>query len=350
MSEIRIHRALHHPNIVAFEHFFEDNENVYILLEICQNQTLNELIKRRKKLTELETQNYSLQLISALKYLHSRRIIHREYVIWNKCSLKLGNLFLTSKMELKVGDFGLASKLEFEGDRKRTICGTPNYIAPEILDGKQGHSYEVDIWSFGIILYTLIIGKAPFEANDTKKTYKNIKTNSYSFPEGVVISSNAKDLITRILNLDPTRRPTLDQISEHPFYNTNQIPKLLPPSTLACPPSKSYLKQYVSNIDNTERVGLDNTLPVNTNPLTTQIKVVLSPLDTVQEKVEPILTQKSLTFSKAAMNIIWVKKWVDYSSKYGLGYLLSNGSYGVVFNDVTKMVLDPDSLYFIFTS
>lgn len=79
MSEIRIHRALHHPNIVAFEHFFEDSENVYILLEICKNQTLNELLKRRKKLTELEVQNYSLQMVAALKYLHNHRVIHREY-------------------------------------------------------------------------------------------------------------------------------------------------------------------------------------------------------------------------------------------------------------------------------
>ena len=78
MSEIRIHRTLRHPNIVAFEHFFEDTENVYILLEICQNQTLNELLKRRKKLTEVEVQNYALQIVEALKYLHSHRIIHRE--------------------------------------------------------------------------------------------------------------------------------------------------------------------------------------------------------------------------------------------------------------------------------
>jgi serine/threonine protein kinase len=73
--------------------------------------------------------------------------------------LKLGNLFLNEKLEIKLGDFGLATKLEFEGEKKRTVCGTPNYIAPEILEGKLGHSYEVDVWSLGVILYTLIIGK-----------------------------------------------------------------------------------------------------------------------------------------------------------------------------------------------
>ena len=76
MSEIRIHRSLHHPNVVGFEHFFEDAENVYILLELCSNQTLNEMVKRRKRLTELEAQCYCVQIISALKYLHGHRVIH----------------------------------------------------------------------------------------------------------------------------------------------------------------------------------------------------------------------------------------------------------------------------------
>lgn len=98
-------------------------------------------------------------------------------------------------MEVKVGDFGLASKLDFDGEKKRTICGTPNYIAPEVLSGKSGHSYEVDVWSLGVIIYTLIIGKPPFETSDVKTTYSRIKTNSYSFPENVKISEPAKDLI-----------------------------------------------------------------------------------------------------------------------------------------------------------
>ena len=238
MSEIKIHRALHHNNIVGFEHFFEDADNVYILLEICTNQTLNDLIRRRKRLQELEVQCYVIQIIAALKYLHSHRIIHRD--------LKLGNLFLSSKMELKIGDFGLATKLEFEGERKRTICGTPNYIAPEILEGKQGHSFEVDVWSLGVIIYTLIIGKPPFETTDVKTTYKRIRLNNYSFPDHVTISDQARDLIQKILNNDPTKRPSLDEMLQHEFLNHGgAIPRLLPASTLACPPSSTYIKQFM---------------------------------------------------------------------------------------------------------
>ena len=105
--------------------------------------------------------------LAAQLALHQHRIIHRD--------LKLGNLFLNDKMEVKIGDFGLATKLDFDGEKKRTICGTPNYIAPEVLEGKSGHSYEVDIWSLGVIIYTLIIGKPPFETTDVKATYRRIK-------------------------------------------------------------------------------------------------------------------------------------------------------------------------------
>ena len=102
---------------------------------------------------------------------------------------------MNDKMEVKIGDFGLATKLEFDGDRKRTICGTPNYIAPEILEGKTGHSYEVDVWSLGVIIYTFLFGKPPFETSDVKTTYSRIKKNQYTFPDSIKISKEAKSLM-----------------------------------------------------------------------------------------------------------------------------------------------------------
>ncbi|CAE7386055.1 CCRP1, partial [Symbiodinium sp. CCMP2456] len=135
-SEIAIHRELCHDKVVKFYDYFEDADHVYIMLELCANQTLNEFMRRRppKRLAEPEAIFYVYELILALQYLHRRRVIHRD--------LKLGNLFLDHSMRLKVGDFGLAAQLEYDGERKRTICGTPNYIAPEILEGKYGHSFE----------------------------------------------------------------------------------------------------------------------------------------------------------------------------------------------------------------
>jgi len=147
-------------------------------------------------------------------------------------------------MEVKLGDFGLAAKLDFDGEKKRTICGTPNYIAPEVLEGRSGHSYEVDIWSLGVIIYTLIIGKPPFETNDVKATYRRIKQNSYAFPEHVQISHAAKDLISSILTNDPLMRPNLDGIMSHDFLNMNTIPKTLPASCLTFPPTAAFIKQH----------------------------------------------------------------------------------------------------------
>ena len=389
ISEIKIHKSLHHQHVVNFEHVFEDHDNVYILLELCTNQTLNDLLKRRKRLTELEVQCYLVQLISALKYLHSNRVIHRD--------LKLGNLFLSDKMEIKIGDFGLATKLEFDGEKKRTICGTPNYIAPEILDGKVGHSYEVDIWSTGVIIYTLLVGKPPFETPDVKTTYKKIKMNSYSFPEHVPLSDAAKGLITRILNLDPARRPTLDEILQHPFINHGgSIPKLLPVTTLACPPSATYLRQFLpqnSSLKTSSTQKMLDTTPlgsVSSNKLPSNQRSNLVSTQGIQSTKEGTESKQIETpkgdgqfqFTQTANNFtatnkdsnfklgtttkdfrstqnmntmstgvltqkitksseVWVKKWVDYSSKYGLGYLLSNGAIGVFFNDSTKIVLDP---------
>mmetsp|Transcript_2278 Transcript_2278/g.3626 ORF Transcript_2278/g.3626 Transcript_2278/m.3626 type:complete len:564 (-) Transcript_2278:38-1729(-) len=332
MSEIKIHRSLHHPSIVGFEHFFEDAENVYILLELCTNQTMNELLRRRKRLTELEVQCYMLQLLSAVKYMHSHNIIHRD--------LKLGNLFLSDKMEIKIGDFGLATKLEFEGERKRTICGTPNYIAPEVLDGKQGHSFEVDVWSTGVIMYTLLVGKPPFETSDVKTTYRRIRMNAYSFPENVPVSEYAKSLITRILVNDPTKRPSVEEVLNHQFFHQgNSVPKVLPPSTLACPPSASYLRQFLPSAQPVSSTGrLADTAPAPLAKATHKPEVVA----TTPKNKEPLRTSSSSSYNPAPSGPeIWVKKWVDYSSKYGLGYLLSNGTTGVFFNDSTKIILGP---------
>jgi serine/threonine protein kinase len=109
------------------------------------------------------------------------------------------NIDLSSScFQIKLGDFGLATKESFDGERKRTLCGTPNYIAPEVLN-KKGHSYEVDIWSIGCIMYTLLVGKPPFETQTLKDTYKRIRANEYHVPSRV--GQSAKNLIRLLLQV-----------------------------------------------------------------------------------------------------------------------------------------------------
>ncbi|KAL7489666.1 hypothetical protein ACHAW6_015362 [Cyclotella cf. meneghiniana] len=228
-TEIKIHRTMKHPNICEYKHFFEDKTNCYILLELCHNQSMNEMIKRRKCLTEEETRFFMLQIIDAVSFMHEANVIHRD--------LKLGNLFLNKHLNIKVGDFGLATRLDSSDEKRKTICGTPNYIAPEVINGdkeKRGHSFEVDTWSMGVICFTMIVGKPPYESTDVKSTYRRILANEYSFPEGKV-SYHARELISSMLQTDPKMRPTLDALRSHPFFS-ERIPNALPHSCTVSQP------------------------------------------------------------------------------------------------------------------
>ena len=131
--------------------------------------------------------------------------------------IQLGNIFLDDDIQIKIGDLGLATKCE-ENDRKRTLCGTPNYIAPEILV-KKGHSIEVDIWSTGCIMYTLLVGKPPFETNSLKETYSRIRRCEYTIPEDK-IGPSAANLITAMLHPLPEKRPIISQILRDEFLTT----------------------------------------------------------------------------------------------------------------------------------
>lgn len=112
--------------------------------------------------------------------------------------MKLGNLFLSPDLTLKLGDFGLAAKLRDPRERRKTLCGTPNYISPEVIMN-QTYSYEVDVWAIGVILYTMLVGRPPFETKEVKTTYWRIKKNDYNYPNPDALSFEARHLITWIL-------------------------------------------------------------------------------------------------------------------------------------------------------
>lgn len=255
LGEIKVHKSMDHPNIVRQRDCFEDEVNVYMILDICTNGTLMEMLRNRKRFTEPETRYFGLQILGAAKYMHSRRVIHRD--------LKLGNLFLDEEMCIKVGDFGLAALLVDDDDRKKTICGTPNYIAPEVLFGSaEGHSYEVDLWSIGVIFYAMLIGKPPFQSKDVKAIYAKIKTNEYEFPSGLDISSDARDLITNLLSTDPENRPSIDDIARHAFFNSGVMPRSIPSSAVKSLPdfpssqSSSTFRRNLAYVTGNAGIGL----------------------------------------------------------------------------------------------
>ena len=364
MNEIKIQQSLNHLNTLKIFKHFEDESNFYILLELCPNESLSVLLRRRKRLIELEVQCYLLQVLSAIKYIHEHGVIHRD--------IKLGNILLSSKMEIKLADFGLSTKLEYEGERKRTICGTPNYIAPEILGSHNGHSFEVDIWSFGILMYTMLVGKPPFQSTDTKLTYSKIKSCYFSFPDNVSLSPQAKDLISKIIVLNPAERLKIGEIFEHDFFCKNKIPKILPFSSLTIPLSETYQKAFNKKpltpreyLKSKEKDSLiirsssqyfDDKRKVNEDKDKLDLKDISESLQTRTG------TRSSSCFNMKKLKIassyevreggprVWVSMWIDYSNKYGLAYRLSNGCIGLLFNDSTKLISNPQMTLFKYIS
>ncbi|CAG5126905.1 unnamed protein product [Candidula unifasciata] len=382
-QEIAIHRSIAHRHIVLFHSFFEDSNFVYILLELCRRRSLMELHKRRKAVTEPEARYFVKQIIEACQYLHNNRVIHRD--------LKLGNLFLNDEMEIKIGDFGLATKLDYDGERKKTLCGTPNYIAPEVL-GKKGHSYEVDVWSLGCILYTLLVGKPPFETSCLKDTYQRIKKNEYMVPAKVSIP--ARNLINRLLRANPSDRPNMDQIMGDIFFSSGYLPPRLPTSCLTMVPRFDTLVKEPSMLNPCD--GVPGTGPrkplfdvneVQTRPYTAEpgrreldrkpergagdpdceskpgtgrndddvkdyyLSDLCGQLSSVMaaNPGERLNIQMDECEDPAAIPIYWISKWVDYSDKYGLGYQLCDNSFGVLYNDSTRLILlsNGDNIHYI---
>uniref|UniRef100_A0A8C6VU02 Serine/threonine-protein kinase PLK n=1 Tax=Nothobranchius furzeri TaxID=105023 RepID=A0A8C6VU02_NOTFU len=386
--EIELHRLLHHKHIVHFYHHFEDNENIYILLEYCSRKSLAHILKARKVLTEPEVRYYLRQIVSGLKYLHEQEILHRD--------LKLGNFFVSDTMELKVGDFGLAAKLEPAGNRRKTICGTPNYLSPEVLN-KQGHGCESDIWALGCVMYTMLLGRPPFETTNLKETYRCIREARYSLPSS--LSLQAKQLIANLLAKIPGDRPDLDHILRHDFFTQGFSPERLPPSCChsapdfhVSSPAKSFFKKaaaalfggrrdkvkYYETLIMVGRDDLNNGSPLppsagspvalatESQSPTTQdpIRLIVrgslgscssecledSTTGSVAETVASVLRGCLENMPKASdtpqslnsLNLQWVTKWVDYSNKYGFGYQLSDHTVGVLFNNGTHMSLLPD--------
>ena len=451
LSEIAIHKTLVHEKVVRYINHFDDPDFVYIILELCPNQTLNDLLKKKRHFSEAEVLFYINELVQGLIYLRKERVIHRD--------LKLGNLFLGQDMELKIGDFGLAARLDYDDEKKTTICGTPNYIAPEILDNHhKGHSFQVDVWSLGVVMFTMLVGKPPFEDVDVKSTYQRIRDNAYAFPETLYISSAAKNLIQSILRHDPKSRPTVYEILKHPWFTNSSV---MPPPLPASIQAMNRLNGGSTSVAQTPRTSaaaLRSETPINEgaqnrdfaridspqpnfygsknmtqrqplrplgqqgptannaqiygssqqggsrsrgssndenrraptimgaspvfrppmapqNPLRNSTQNLYQPFGTSRKPMymmaspggdammndgpssrglfsvaqSPQVANPDEMFAprlmggKSSLPEAWVVRWIDYSSKYGIGYLLSNGRIGVYFNDATKMVFSNNS-------
>ena len=207
-NEINIHSKLSHQNIIKLYNMHEDDETINIIMEYAPNGNLYQMIKKEKNgFSESKAFDYFIQVINAVYYLHSNNIIHRD--------IKPENLLLCEDNKLKLCDFGWAKELSLEN--RSTFCGTMEYMAPEIV-GSENYDYSVDIWSLGILLYELLFGHSPFKGSNTNNIIQNIKSHELNYDDkNKKISKSCKDLIQKLLNMNPQKRLKIKDILEHPF-------------------------------------------------------------------------------------------------------------------------------------
>ena len=206
LSEIKIQRTLKNKYICKYEHSFEDQQNIYIIMEFCERKSIDDYLKIRKSFTEYETRYYMFQVLLGLKYLRRKKVVHRD--------LTLPNIFLKDYKSVKIGDFGL-SFIETENEEKPgLICGTKGYFTPESIQTR--YSFKTDIFCLGVCIYHMMTGTTLFK--DAVSSYEAIRKPDINYDEKTKFSKQCKDLFDQIFVLE-NKRIDLDDIFVHPFFN-----------------------------------------------------------------------------------------------------------------------------------
>eukprot|EP01127_Copromyxa_protea_P003314 TRINITY_DN13145_c0_g1_i1.p1 TRINITY_DN13145_c0_g1~~TRINITY_DN13145_c0_g1_i1.p1 ORF type:complete len:305 (-),score=84.33 TRINITY_DN13145_c0_g1_i1:49-963(-) len=222
-NEIDILSSVDHPNIVRMQAIFDTPEHLFIVMELMEGGELYEEIIQRSVFSEKEAAVIVRQLLDALSYLHNIGIVHRD--------LKLENLLLHKKGDLtvKLADFGL-SRLFKPGSQMYTACGTPFYVAPDILlaTDESGYGPNVDMWAVGVLLYILLSGRLPFSGDSDDDLFRAIMEGElvWKSPQFDEVSEEAKDLISHLIVVDTAERYNAEQALAHPFIKNNNTKPL----------------------------------------------------------------------------------------------------------------------------
>lgn len=204
--EIIIMKLISHPNIMGLYDVWENKNDLYLILEYIEGGELFDYLIERGRLLEVEAINYFRQIIHGIGYLHQFNICHRD--------LKPENLLLDFDKKIKIADFGMAA-LEVDEKLLETSCGSPHYASPEIVAGKNYHGAPSDIWSCGIILFALLTGHLPFDDENIRKLLMKVQNGRFIMPTD--LSWEAKDLISKMLQVNPDDRITIEGILRHPL-------------------------------------------------------------------------------------------------------------------------------------
>ncbi|XP_029569172.1 MAP/microtubule affinity-regulating kinase 3 isoform X7 [Salmo trutta] len=197
--EVRIMKILNHPNIVKLFEVIETERTLYLVMEYASGGEVFDYLVAHGRMKEKEARAKFRQIVSAVQYCHQKHIVHRD--------LKAENLLLDADMNIKIADFGFSNEFTM-GNKLDTFCGSPPYAAPELFQGKKYDGPEVDVWSLGVILYTLVSGSLPFDGQNLKELRERVLRGKYRIP--FYMSTDCENLLKRFLVLNPAKRGTLE--------------------------------------------------------------------------------------------------------------------------------------------
>ncbi|XP_076022157.1 MAP/microtubule affinity-regulating kinase 3a isoform X9 [Genypterus blacodes] len=206
--EVRIMKILNHPNIVKLFEVIETERTLYLIMEYASGGEVFDYLVAHGRMKEKEARAKFRQIVSAVQYCHQKHIVHRD--------LKAENLLLDADMNIKIADFGFSNEFTM-GNKLDTFCGSPPYAAPELFQGKKYDGPEVDVWSLGVILYTLVSGSLPFDGQNLKELRERVLRGKYRIP--FYMSTDCENLLKRFLVLNPAKRGTLEQIMKDRWIN-----------------------------------------------------------------------------------------------------------------------------------
>ena len=234
--EIEIMYKVNHPHLMKLVNHFEDDDKFYYVMHYASKGQLYSLLRRQVRFDQRTAAQYMRETIEAVRYLHSfsPKIIHRD--------IKPENLLLDEAYRVVLSDFGWANYQE-EGELRKTFCGTPEYLSPEMIR-KTGHDHTVDIWALGVLLFEMLAGYAPFTGSNQDELFLNIKKLKINWP--LDFPPIAKNLVNKILKLDPKERITLQEIINHPWFEKN--PPLRPVLTNYLTDEKEILESHLINV------------------------------------------------------------------------------------------------------
>ncbi|KAJ8683284.1 hypothetical protein QAD02_019076 [Eretmocerus hayati] len=216
--EIQNLKLFRHPHIIKLYQVISTPTDIFMIMEYVSGGELFDYIVKHGKLKEHEARRFFQQIISGVDYCHRHMIVHRD--------LKPENLLLDHNLHVKIADFGL-SNMMMDGEFLRTSCGSPNYAAPEVISGKLYAGPEVDIWSCGVILYALLCGTLPFDDEHVPTLFRKIKSGVFPIPE--YLNRSVVNLLCHMLQVDPIKRATIEDIKKHEWFQKD-LPSYLFPS------------------------------------------------------------------------------------------------------------------------